>query len=632
MFIVECLPLKTSSYRDSLSYFSAKSISAGALVNIPIRGKIKPAIALRSTPIEESKSEIKSATFSMRKISSVAATSFVDEDFMRGVHEAAFYFATTSSSILLHIIPAFITNNPKLLQYIKNKSKIEKPISQTKSRLEIIQTEFEERYMHYKAAIREEFAKKKSVFLCLPQNEDVRKAKNKLEKGIESFVVYFHNEMSDKEITTLWKKTITSEHPLLIIATANWFFIPRQDIGLIILDQENKSGWKTLKRPFVDLRKCLEIIGRSKNVRTVLGDSILRVETLFRYKQGEIEEFESVKWRLPSQIQTDIIDMGAEAKKNKIFSCLSKSALIHLKKTSAEGNHSFVYAARKGLAPSTLCQDCGSIVVCSNCEAPMILYKKRDTNVFRCHQCGEVREAAETCKTCGGWRLASFGTGIEKVVDELKEHFDKSLIFQIDRETTPSSKSAGIVMDKFLQTRGSILVGTEMVISFLNKKVNTSLIAAFDSLFSVPDFRIREKIFRLILEIRSIAKENFIVQSRNIDNEALLFAKNGNLIEFYKMESEERAALSYPPYSIFIKITSRGSKSHVNANAIELEKIFGQFNPLIFPSIHEKRGEVAAINLVLKIKEPDWPQIDLVKTLKSLPQHYEIKVDPDNLL
>ncbi len=601
-------------------------------MHVPIRGKTKHAVVLRSTPIEESKTEIKSASFSMRKISSITANSFLDEDFMLGVHEAAFYFATTLGSMLFHMIPAFITNNPKLLKFIKEKPEIEKSISQTKSRLEIIQTEFEERYMHYKAAIREEFAKKKSVFLCLPQNEDVRKAKNKLEKGIESFVVYFHNEMSDKEITTLWKKTITSEHPLLIIATANWFFIPRKDIGLIILDQENKSGWKTLKRPFVDLRKCLEIIGRAKNVRTVLGDSILRIETLFRYKQGEIEEFESVKWRLPSQIQTDIIDMGEETKKTKTFSSLSKSALTHLKKTSADGNHSFVFAARKGLAPSTLCQDCGNIVVCNNCEAPMILYKKRESNVFRCHQCGETRDAAETCKKCGGWRLASFGTGIEKVVDELIEHFDKSLIFQIDRETTPSSKSANLVIEKFQKTRGSILVGTEMALSFLNKKVDTSLIAAFDSLFSVPDFRIREKIFRLILEVRSVAKENFIIQSRNLDNEALVFAKNGNLVEFYKMESEERASLSYPPYSIFIKITSRGSKSHVNANSVELEKIFEEFNPLIFPSIHEKRGEIAAINLVLKIRETDWPQKELIKTLKSLPQHYEIKVDPDNLL
>lgn len=568
----------------------------------------------------------------MRKVLSLSSGPFLSREFMTGVKKAADYFATSPGSILFQLIPSLITENPKLLKLVEGEEVREETDSNTKSRIEAIQTEFEERYMHYKAAIREEFAKKKSVFLCLPQNEDVRKAKEKLERGIEVYVACFHNGQSDKEQKEEWEKVCKTDHPVLVIATPAWFFTPRRDIGMLILDQENKSGWKTLKRPFIDFRTCLEIIGNSQNIRTIIGDSMLRIETLHRYKQNEIEEFESVKWRLPPLVETEMISMTKDASKEKEFHALSKTLIEHMKKTVEDGNHTFVYAARKGLSASTICRDCGTVVSCHNCSAPMVLYKKKDSNIFRCHQCGEVRDAAEICRHCGGWKLAAFGTGIERVKEELEAQFDPKLIYEINREVTPTARKAQEVIDQFYATKGSILVGTEMALSFLHKKVDTSAIAAFDSLFSVPDFRIREKIFRLVIEVRSVAKEHFFLQSRNIDDEALNMARNGNLVEFYKMESSERQGLQYPPFSIFIKVTVRGTKPLVTKSASELKNIFALWSPAIFPSLHEKRGEPAALNAVIKIPRENWPDPNLIGVLRALSPQYEIKVDPDNLL
>jgi primosomal protein N' len=632
MFIVEVAPLKATLRHDSLSYFTSKALDPGSLVRVPLRGKVRHAVVLACSSVSQKKAEIKSASFVMRKVLSLSSGPFLSKDFMTGVKNAADYFATSPGSILFQLLPALITENPKLLKIVEEEKEVVVEEASTKSRLEAIQTEYEERYMHYKAAIREEFAKKKSVFLCLPQNEDVRKAKDKLERGIEAYVASFHSGLSEKEMTAEWQKVCKTEHPVLIIATPAWFFMPRRDIGMYIIDQENKSGWKTLKRPFIDYRTCIELVAREQNIRTIIGDSILRVETLTRYKQTEIEEFESVKWRLPPLVETEVISMTKDANKEKEFHALSETLISHLKETSLTGNHAFVYAARKGLSASTICRDCGTVVSCNNCNAPMVLYKKKESNIFRCHQCGEVRDAAEICRKCGGWKLAAFGTGIEKVKEELEAHFDPKLIFEINREATPTARKAQEVAEQFYATKGSILVGTEMALSFLHKKVDTSAIAAFDSLFSVPDFRIREKIFRLVIEVRSVAKEHFFLQSRNIEDEALNMARSGNLIEFYKMESDDRRALQYPPFSIFIKVTVRGGKPQVSKSAQELKNIFALWSPAIFPSLHEKRGEAAALNAVIKIPRENWPDPRLLESLRNLSPQYEIKVDPDNLL
>ena len=123
----------------------------------------------------------------------------------------------------------------------------------------------------YKSLIREEFARKKSVFICLPQNEDVRLAKEKLERGIESYVCAFESGMGKKDLNKEWKKAKEPGHPVLIIATAKWLFLGRNDFGTIVIDKENQSGWKTLSRPFMDLRFFAETLASKKNIRAVIG-------------------------------------------------------------------------------------------------------------------------------------------------------------------------------------------------------------------------------------------------------------------------------------------------------------------------------------------------------------------------
>ena len=650
MFIIECLPLSKGLSKESLSYFGPKYLEPGSLLKINIRGKSVSALVLESKDVTEAKLSIKSANFQLKKISAVTAKPFLQKKFLEAVRETAKYFVATEGNIIPQLIPSFILENPNLLQLPRtvlwDRGSLRTVLGNDsiKNEIAILQAPNEERLDLYKSLIREEFAKKKSVFLCLPQNENVRKTQEKLERGIESFVCTFHNEMKKKDLIKEWKRACETKHPVLIIATAKWLFLPRLDFGTIIIDKENETGWKTLSRPFIDLRFFAEILANKKNIRTVIGDSFLRIETLYRYKQGEVSEFENVKWRMPLEIKTTIIDLK-ELGQGKEFKTISPELLNLIKKTIEKGSNMFIFAARKGLSSVTVCRDCGEQVKCFNCSSPMILYKTKTSPdqstqngaVFKCHQCGETRDAAEVCQNCHSWKLAAFGSGIDRVAEELRKSVPNINLFELHKDIVETNAKALNVIKNFYENKGSILLGTEMALSYIYKKVGSSAICSFDSLFSIPDFRIREKIFRLILQTKSIAKENFLIQTRNPKDSTVEFARSGNLIEFYKKEIEDRAVLSYPPFSIFIKITVRGTKSFVGKETQVLKNVFENsenknYSATIFPSIHEKRGEQSATNAVIKIPKEKWVDSALFSILKSLPPHFEIKTDPDNLL
>lgn len=636
MYIIDCLPFVKSLNKGSLTYFSAQKFDPGTLVKVSVRGKTVPALVMQSKNAAEHKSSIRSADFVIKKISSYSEEKFVKKNFLDALLEISDYFACSQGSLLTHLIPTFAVENYKSIISL-NKKNLGAPSVETKLKIEVevIQCDDEERLSHYKSLIREEFAQKKSVFICTPQSQNILKMKDALGRGIESFVCTLHSAMKTSEIKRELSRALETEHPVLIIATAQWLFLDRQDLGVIVVEKENDSGWKTLNRPHVDLRVCAEKIAKHKKVRCILGDTLLRIETLFRYKQGSVFEFESVKWRQPTSVRSEIISSKEKIKNEKEYSVLTQKLIEEMRSVLDSGGNVFLYSVRKGLSPVTICRDCGNEVKCENCESPMVLHRKSTGNKFMCHHCGEIRSAAETCKHCGSWKLMALGAGTDRIFDEVSTNFPKSRIFEINKELTSIPKKAENTALNFYESKAAVLIGTDMALPYLRKKIRLVAAASIDPLFAIPDFRIREKIFGIIMELRDLARERFIVQTRNPEDQIFYQSISGNIIEFYKNELEARQALNYPPYGLFIKITVRGTRAFTMKESEHLKKIFDtekEWEPLFFPSIQEKKGEQSAVNAVLKLERGIWPDRRLVSKLMSLPPHFEVKIDPDSVL
>lgn len=630
MRVYTVIPISRGISKNLLSYFGPDSISLGSLVSVPIRGKSVPGLVVKKQDVADIKSELRSAKFELKKITSVKDKHFLPEKFLESATETAEYFASPIGSFLGAVIPK------NLLELTGRVGTKEGESVRGTGEKFVIQADDEERIVNYKSFIREEFAKKRSVFFCLPTIEDINKVEKKLDRGIEQYTASFHSGLSKKEFLKKYEIVKDVSHPVLIIGTVPFLSLFRKDIGSIILDRENSRGYRTLSRPYIDLKKFAEVFAKGRNARLIFGDSSLSIETLWRQKNDELLEFTPVKFRNLSSAECVLIDMKRKKEsEEKEFRVLSPELEELIEFNKRKNQNLFIFNSRKGLSPVTVCGDCGKVVACKSCGAVLVLHSGAGDkeNFFLCHKCGEKRSSTEKCENCKSWKLNPLGIGIEKVEFEIKKKFSDVKIWRLDKESAKTQKKAGEIISKFISSPGSVLLGTEMALLSLSEQVENTAVASLDSMFSIPDFRINERVFYLLQKIRSLAKNIFLVQTRNSDNPLFEKAINGSVTEFFRQEIEERERFNYPPFKIFVKTSLQGKKIPVLKEMEVIEKMFEDEDLSIFTGSISGTGEkIFSVHALMRFSPKDWPKKSVVEKLMLLPPQFKIQVDPESLL
>ncbi len=638
MHLITVIPVSRGIGKDTLTYFSKNNLPVGSLVPIPLRKKSGFGLIIECKEAGELKTEIKSLSYSIRKITETKVRRFLSDSFIESCRKIADYHAGNVGAVLSTLVPKTILDESANLEYsIKEKS--ENIFYETL----LLQSDDVERYATYKSLVREEFAKNRSVFFCLPTTEDLLNAKSTLEKGIEKYTFTIQSGLPKKEMARLWKQVVENPHPVLIIATGQFLSIPRSDIGTIVLEKESSRAYKMQTRPFIDIRTAVEIIAKESNIRLVLGDSLLRVESLWELrnpnKNMAYSELSPLKFRSLSTNLSEIINMRSpQDMKKKEFALFGEKLKSILRDTAENNQHTFLFCGRKGLFPMTVCSDCGTVVVCKNCNALVVLYSKKDLgsgskkNLFVCNHCGERRDASELCIHCNGWRLNPLGIGTQKVAEEVQTIFPKTHVFIMDKENVKTHKQAVRLRDLFYDTPGSIMVGTEMALSYLNQKIENSAVVSLDSYFSIPDYQINEKIFHILLSMRDLAEKNFIIQTRQENTKIFDYAIKGNLLDFYRDEIEDRKSIGYPPFVTYVKITIEGEKNTVKKEIEEIGKFLLPYELNTFDAWNPGATTKYTMHGLISVPKNKWVDKDLLQKLKSLPQYCQIKVDPVTLL
>jgi len=662
MFIITIIPISRGIGKDTLTYFTAEKVALGSLVSVPIRGKKSHGLVIEIKDAREAKSELKNLSYAMKKIEKVEQHFFLQENFVEAARAVADYYATTVGAVLSALVPKAILESQE--NFVgekkveeKNKTEIsenenENSDKPTAREVLLLQTGDSERYGAYKSVIREEFARGRSVFFCLPTVEDIKNFGESLQKGIENYTFVLHGRLTKKEIVQTWQKILTEKHPVLIIATGSFLSLPRADIGTIILEKESSRAYKTQSRPFLDIRTVAEIVAKKSGARLIFGDQLLQTETIWKQKNGDFAELSPLSFRSLSTCQCKKVDMRSpadmEKKEFKILSDEVKKMLVSARENS---ERSFVFCGRKGLFPQTVCADCGTAVVCKNCDAPVVLYKKKSgdlknpllnghtttarlqrLNLFVCHHCGERRDADVLCENCHGWRLLPLGVGIQNVAEEIKKILPKSEIFMMDADSVTTYKKVVKIRDDFFATPGAVLVGTEMALSFLNQDVENSVVVSLDSFFSIPDFKISEKVFHILLQMRALTSQKMLVQTRQPENPLFDQALSGNLIDFYREQVSERKNLNYPPFAKFIKLSIQGNKTAIKNQMEEIAVALKPFELSIFEAFSAGPQNKSIVHGLLTVSPESWPEKDLLEKLRGLPMFVAIKIDPDTLL
>ena len=691
MYIIEVIPIARGTGAETLSYFCPAPIALGAVIEVPVRTKIIQGVVVAMREAAEMKSDIKQAGFSLKKISAGEAKKarpFFTKEFMSTARETAEYYAATVGSVLAALVPEIILsksaelkNEPTSTMPLPDisASTAEKSVSATspatvaaknsnqtrKNFFEVhaIQGDDEERYGSYRGLIRQEFARKSSVLFLVPSAEEAEHAYELIEKGIEGYAHVLHSALSKKKLVGTWNKIVEEEHPVVIVATPSFLSIPRNDLGVIIVEKENARGWKQLRRPFADMRRVAELYAKQRNIPIFFGDIFLSVETLWRQSEDEIIAGAPFKFRTLATSRDTLVDMRTykkEAANTNQFKIFSEQAEELIKKNKANNEHMIVFALRRGVSPSVVCADCQTIVTCNECSKPVVLHRapakagKASTTAtearsfFLCHRCGARRSSEETCKTCGSWKLATVGIGIDLVAEKIRDKFPDMKLFQIDSDSTPNDKQARAVVAAFRAQPSAILLGTEMMLSYLHEKVENAIIVSLDSLLSIPDFRIHEKILHILLSVRALARSEVVIQTRKADETIFDYAMKGTLNEFFRAALAERKTFSYPPFSTLVKLTLEGKKDDIVAEMASIKKTLEEISTShsgapyavdIFPAFtHTVRGNFVLHGLIriprvsATVSRPNWPDAKLSAALRALPPSITVNIDPDTLL
>ncbi len=634
MYILEIMPLTKSIRVEHLTYFSTKDVEIGSLVTMELRKKIVTGIVVNKKDALASKEELKSQSFSLKKIRSVSKNTILQNQFISACQKTADHFATSTGAVINSLVPKKIFENLKELK--SPESQIVANDLNEQSEKYVIQDQFEERYASYKSLVRESFARSKSVIFLCPTIEDIEKTKKLLSKGIEDNTFTFNNLMTKNQLIKTWNEVIEHKRPVLIISTGNFISIPRHDIGTIIIEQESSNAYRSQQMPYIDIRTFAENYASVIGARFFLGDIALRAETLSRYDRHEFLEEGTLKFRALSAAESKIIDMKkSESNLGNVFSLLSKETLQILSETKNENERTFVFTARRGLSPSIVCGDCGTVVCCKNCSSPMVLYGKDPAeggNIFQCHTCGDVRRAGEKCVHCNSWKLKMLGIGVETVAEKIKQEFPDLNLFILDSQHAKTSKQAREIISEFYNTAGSVLIGTEMALHYMREPVENVLVASIDSLFSVPDFAIREKILRTLLRLRAKATNKFQISTRKTDDPIFENARQGNLADFYRNEFCDRKKYNFPPFSRLIKISVAGTPKSSEKAILEAKKMLEPFELTIYPAFTERQKGKMVWNGILQIDPESWPDESLKTKLLALPPQFKIVVDASSVL
>lgn len=628
MFVIEVIPLKRGIGIESLSYYSALSYKAGTIISIPLRNQETMAVVIEFKPVSAAKTALKTATFSLRKLKAQPDARTLPLSIIKTAQKLSLQNPASLGAILFSLLPPEIRNGERM--YPKAESKINTEDTIPK----ILTAISSHRYTEYKSCIRQTFAHRGSVIFVVPTSIEVEHAKKKLESGIENRVVTFSSTHTKKQLNASYEAFEDYRQAKLFIVTPAYSFLDRHDITAIIIEGAGSQNYIMRSRPYLDTKDVLKIFAKETGRSILLADAVPKTEDEIKRQDDIYTTYTEHTIRLELQGSVTLA-RHKKLEEGEAFSLCTSELREAVSRVLSNRGHAFLYAARRGLAPAIACYDCGHVFRCPDSGAPYSLLRTFKEGVeerwFVSHTSGKRVRAADVCTHCGGWRLREQGIGIQQVHDEVRKVFPKIQIFLFDHQTATTNAKAKKIIADFYASKKGILIGTNMVLPYLQKPVDISAVMSYEATRTVPTWRADETIFSLLITLRELTLKDLIVQLRTEEDELLQFASKGLIDQFYANEIEVRKALLYPPYATFVLLSFKGTKEQTE----EIEEMLAhvlQGNEIQFYSAPlSNKNETLRYGL-LRIEASKWPKADLVERLRSLPPYIKIEVNPDRIV
>ena len=346
----------------------------------------------------------------------------------------------------------------------------------------------------------------------------------------------------------------------IILGARSALFTPAADVGAIILDEEQDMSYKQDESPRYHARVVAEILARRHGAILVLGSATPSLESYARARAGELTLL-TMPERIGSQPLPEVraVDMREELRRGR-RTIISPALRNLLTETLARHEQAIIMLNRRGYSTFVLCRSCGAVMMCKDCGMPLVYHAN---GVLVCHHCDQRVPVPDTCPKCGSRCIKYFGSGTEKLEEELGQMLPTARLVRMDRDTTGRKLAHTEILTQFRKRDFDILLGTQMVAKGHDLPgVHAVGIISADASLNLPDFRAAERCFMLITQTagragRHGARGAVIVQTYNPEHYAVRTAMRQDYEAFYAHEIELRRELFYPPFSRLVKLLFR---------------------------------------------------------------------------
>ena len=462
----------------------------------------------------------------------------------------------------------------------------------------------------------------KSAIMLVPEIGLTPQIVGKFISRFGNVISVLHSKLSDSERYDEYRK-ITNGESKIVIGTRSAIFVPFNNIGVIIIDEEHTSSYKQDNNPRYSAINVAEWRSKYHNCPLVLGSATPSLES-FAKAGNHVYKLLSLTERAGGSVlpNVNIVDMKEEVKKgNFILSDILKNKIGEV---LDRGEQAIILLNRRGYSSTISCRECGYVYKCPNCDITYTYHKS--SNNLKCHYCGYSMVLPNKCSICGSDNLKDYGLGTEKLEETLNSLYNARIV-RMDVDTTSKKGQHQKIIDDFGEHKYDILIGTQMIAKGLDFPLVTLVgVVSIDSSLTSPDYRASENTFQLLSQVsgragRSESKGEVIIQTFNPDHYAITLAKNHDYIDFYKEEMKIRKILKYSPYyyMVLVSITSKDYElgfKEANKIGSYIRNNIGNDSIVLGPTMANmfKVNNIYHYQIIIKYRKDD----SLMKVLKFI--------------
>ncbi|MFX3674157.1 MAG: primosomal protein N' [Paenisporosarcina sp.] len=472
----------------------------------------------------------------------------------------------------------------------------------------------------YLQAIERALNDDKEAIVLVPEISLTPQMTNRFKARFGSLVAVLHSGLSAGEKYDEWRKIKRGEVKV-VIGARSAVFAPFTKLGLIILDEEHEGTYKQDDSPRYHARDVAIWRSEYHHCPVILGSATPSLESFARAKKGNYTLL-TLKNRPKEQPlpEVTIVDMREQLKNgNRSMFSIELAEAIRIRLVKQE--QMVLFLNRRGHSSFVLCRDCGTVIECQNCDISMTYHRHQE--LIKCHYCGEEERVPTTCPQCQSEHIRFFGTGTQKVEEEIGKLFPEARVLRMDVDTTRKKGSHENILRQFGEGKADILLGTQMIAKGLDFP-NITLVGVLsaDTTLHLADFRAAEKTFQLLTQVSGRAgrhdkKGEVIVQTYTPDHYAIQFAQNHDYNAFYHQEMMLRKQYAYPPftYVALIQVTHEDvlmTAEYAHKAASWLKSNLSNQSDIIGPtasSISRVQNRYRYQCLIKYKKEPMLPEI-----------------------